>query len=616
MPPFLMMSDKRARKVAADLIALLSERGVSITNKQARNATARIYGHADWPAMLGSMGSGHSPDDAELDAIMLADRRAHQLAVLETLDIPEHESSLVLDRLAPTGRTAGDVGKVEVVRFKHGLGLYHPYRLLTAEQNLSAFLEEPEGVLTPLDAIMAGARVGDQISGFAFDVCDRGVFVDASAMSSVARSPQEEADDFRRLLGSMKDAVLYVHLGTNRYPSPWLSCGIEGCYLMAGPAKERLFVLPVVSPEHATADVLVDEMENGFSPKVTLMHCSRGQAFSLSYDEVDRRWLMAVGGVPSLPWDDEALEQALRDAVAGALAHLENSLGVASGVSVEYRDAVVTRLQRARTGDQVRRAVEEVAREQYEVVRFVGGVPSYALTGQFVPPPEVDRIAFQALPSRVREQHLEAWSSMAESSNGATAIAMADRIIALAPERANRTPEMAEVVVLAHSIKAAAMHEALRMSIDDEDMTACFEVAHAGVDHTALETSTMLLPFLAASTDGDPRRVREAVGVLRTLQTMEGFAFAVAQDDLLLWSVALITALAGEDASKWVATGVARNDSIRARLLDPDVEPNDQRFGRDEWFAGEEAVEILGKAWLDVPDREQVLAAAPASTLH
>ncbi len=98
---FDLTSSDRPKAVAKRLRALLP--GVAPSTAAAQAIVARMYGHDDWHALASSLGKrAESPDDRDCDAIVVERRRVHQVSVLTSAGVPEHEAARVVRELHAT----------------------------------------------------------------------------------------------------------------------------------------------------------------------------------------------------------------------------------------------------------------------------------------------------------------------------------------------------------------------------------------------------------------------------------------------------------------------------------------------------------------------------------
>ena len=419
MTPFEMDTDARARSVAKQLRANLSGKGIDLPLGKCRDATARLFGHANWRALTAALGRGRSPDDAHAPDPERAARHQAQREVLIGLGLPPEAAEDLRNALSPTGRTSEDAASSGPVILQH-TGQYHPVRLTDVTESLAgglaarmarglkAFPSDDAHLSFGTDAIVETVmELADLVNVLPLDeegmdhesyaevhgkaqaiVMGMGTLLDASEQAAALALRDVSDETYTGAWDGMPP--VYVHLGTNAFPSPFPHAGIEGCYVEISVPDgygmcRALDVTFVASPEAVpglmfseaasdprdeaywalrTVTLITDIPEGEESLRLgDLLSSFNGSARSDAHVDLWRPYLAAP----------------LNAAWNAIRAEREGTLPVRDGVVSDVDEDLVRKLARARTPAMRQRAVEAIADEAAEVVvRFLGGVPAWA----------------------------------------------------------------------------------------------------------------------------------------------------------------------------------------------------------------------------------------------
>jgi tetratricopeptide (TPR) repeat protein len=405
---FRMTTPARAEAVSKDLKKILTNVRHPMVLGKCREAVARMYGYPDWRSLTGSLGGVPSPDDAEVDNDVRAARREHQTGVLVDVGLERAVAETVVARLSPTGRTSDNIKDAIPVALELTTH-YHPNRLQQAvdhvvqthklAQNASltsiydAVEEWSQDVpLLPLDVLALHEYCFEDLYEHSRDIrSGTGRILDASvAAGRLAQIPIRDAQYAGEWAGMPR---VYVHLGTNAFPSPWPGCGIEGCYITVEEPGMSL-------DERQVTALFVVSAETAPDPDLGIQEDFTGGL----YDEFvhANRHVLAIGS-GELDENREARPVRLMDLLDG-LGHTnhekdyvdawrpyllapftaawnavrswkEGALPIRYGLISDLPEDLFLKLARARTDEQRDRAIARVAEYGESVVHFIGGVP-------------------------------------------------------------------------------------------------------------------------------------------------------------------------------------------------------------------------------------------------
>lgn len=642
MSPFMMQSDSRARRAAKDLKSILHSNQIELTLKQCQGAVARMLGHADWPTLMATIGTGHSPDDALVTPEERVARHAVQREVLIRIGLPEARADEVRARLSLTGRSQADMESMPIV-FTESTYQYHPQRILDATESMARLrmgllmrqsgkqvsgrefseLETPnysllsladdlekwmdDTTVTPLDEASFHPYMFEFLYADAREVLSETCFIiDASAVAEgLARKDVSEEIH----TGKWPDMpLMYVHLGTNAFPSPFPGCGIEGCYVeLEGGGKSEhgsITVTFIASPELNPGMSIYEDLSA--MPYDGFLMSMRHLRVSVDADEEGRIRLGDILDAEN-QWehhDDYAqtwkpyLVAPLNAAWSAIKAERTLSIPVTDGLHSDVDGDLVRKLRRARTPDQRTKAMKAIAEENGEfLVRFVGGVPAEATDIDALP----RQIEFPGVPVSNHLHWAYAYMRMADDADyGIGRLSMADRalkMIDLAQVDEHEPTDLidAKVEALYHKVEALA-----DMGRPSEAMTELLTAIDLN-SSDSLGLGFRLPALLAMNGDG-----KGAASYLkeRTKDNLEGH---------LQWSRALLAARfsSEEDRKRELAKAVALNRHVAVRLLED--QPRERwrdselvlEYGHAYWIAG-----LLRDGWKTVPDYKVMLTEA------
>ncbi len=641
MPAFLLGTDARARRASKELRSLLSALSVDLTLRQSQNALARMLGHPDWNGLIAAVGTGVSPDDADLDAAALAERHGQQEAVLRSLGLSYAQARAVRERLSPTGRDEASVAEREVVPLQDTY-VYHPLRILDAfiaafrfrhayaahnrlgkpSDTVEALVGDMKAwvgdsyALTPLDAPLMNVEVAGALNDYATRILEgEGPLLDVSSVAGELALRDVSGETYRGAWDDLGRA--YVHLGTNAFPSPFPGCGVEGCYVhLAAPSQDgpgRVELVFVASPETVPGtDIHESPTFREYDDAI----------FNLRHVLVGAE--TAEGGDPSVrlgdildgaPYDemDETYHDAWRPYLAAPLnavwnglrAFRESTLDVREGLLVDAGDHLFRKLRKARTERQMRAASAQVAEETGEVVvRFVGGTnPMATDVGCRVPRRPDDEVVAVEEP----EHWARAYIRMASEASGpAAAIAMSDRAQAML--RLDAAGEYGAAYRSDRLWAWALAHKAEALC-DTGDFGKAAEVGAEILGRNEEDYLSFRFRLVAIHVAADDHG--------RARRLLAGLGRKPEPRGLMAWTKALVEAAsgtpqAGRDA---LADALRAAPEVADRLLDPSSRDRELWMDSDIVLAKGEGYAIAGiqrDAWDRLPGGRESIAAAVA----
>lgn len=425
MSKFAMKSATRARTAAKDLLEILKGLGIKSSLKQAQETVAKMLGYPAWQGLLDGLSDVVDPDDAQATPETVADRRNQQRVALLEAGVPEAMAEGVRAQLGVTARADAsnlrEIGELQLAL------RYHPHRFDDAVEGKIRFDDEvarlhgksnlfvedgPEGYFLEiaklyaslenysarrpvferdLGLVSAGAD-DDLIWGCARLVLGNNTITDASEMpADVVVAHLGTRFDFR----GMRNEMHYVHLGPNALPSPYFRGGIEGVYVdppyfdvsdEEGLERDVQFGL-VVSPEYITSLHYMDQTTDMFDPYRWVIENSRVAWLSV---KIGKDGLL--GEITALN-DEEAYADfipfaapAIDVALTALKKRLEAVPEMIECISVDSTEEEVARFRRARTPEQRKRALAEMAEYEGDMgaITVWGGSP---VDGETVPVP-------------------------------------------------------------------------------------------------------------------------------------------------------------------------------------------------------------------------------------
>jgi len=247
---YRMNNETRARLILKDLSRICKDAGLKVRNAALQEAVARILGYGDWAEMLTRIG-GHDilgPEDSELDHADLVARRTRQAEALVRLGVHPVTAQSVITRLRPTGRTGESVEASRRLGTLPNTHDYHPHRFMVAWDELHG-LDGFDSTTSGTEDLLAEWSEGRAMHPADLAVCmrpssenegnldlyfriaeDTHIVIDGSRSAKYRAERPITADDYRGMPEVVRRGV-YVHLGHNAFPSPYLHVGIEGAYI-------------------------------------------------------------------------------------------------------------------------------------------------------------------------------------------------------------------------------------------------------------------------------------------------------------------------------------------------------------------------------------------------
>ncbi|NTF23523.1 hypothetical protein G6L37_34700 [Agrobacterium rubi] len=401
---YRMNNETRARAILKDLSRICKEAGLKVRNSALQGTVSRILGYEDWAEMLASIG-GHEtlgPEDSELDHADLIARRARQADALARIGISSITAESVIARLRPTGRTGDAVEASRRLGTLPNSHDYHPYRFMSAWDEMYD-LDGFDSTTSGTEDLLAEWSEGRSMHPADIAVCMRNssenegnldlyfrIANDTHIVIDVSRSAEHLAarpivgDDYRQMHEVVRNGV-YVHLGQNAFPSPYLHVGIEGAYIETygddeegDEAPDGITVKLVCSQPFR--DLLADEDAQAEDEMQNLRDLLRGPCVILSPNEeetlVHSVRVFAAESTPEAQiWADYVTRP-----IAAAL-HAVNSFAAKDIPSTDYVSdevdpVVARRIERAATDAKLLKAAQDLDLYQF-VVR--------ELSEQFIP---------------------------------------------------------------------------------------------------------------------------------------------------------------------------------------------------------------------------------------